>query len=62
MYKRQIYAYGHGSGANTNVIKNSTIEKGMGNYVYPGGSNDPVTHATYTDNRDYHTGAALTLP
>lgn len=61
-YYHTVYVYGTGSGATKNVVRNSAIEKGMGSYVYRGGSGDPVTHATYTGNRDFHTGAALTLP
>jgi hypothetical protein len=61
-YHYTVYVYGTGPGATSNVVKNSAIEKGMSWYVYPGGSNDPVTHATYTNNRDFHTKAALSLP
>ena len=55
-------ARGPGPGATQNVFKNSAIEKGMASYVYPSQANDPVIHATYTNNRDFHSGAALTLP
>ncbi|MDQ4090352.1 MAG: malectin [Actinomycetota bacterium] len=61
-YYYTVYAYGTGPGATQNVFKNSAIEKGMASYVYPSQANDPVIHATYTNNRDFHSGAALTLP
>lgn len=61
-YYYTVYAYGTGPGATQNVFKNSAIERGMSDYVYPDQPSDPVIHATYTNNRDFHTGAPLTLP
>lgn len=61
-YNYAIYLYGTGPGARQNVVKNSAIEKGLSSYVYPDTPPDPVVHATYVNNRDFHTGAALTLP
>lgn len=61
-YHFTVYLYGTGPGATQNVMKNSLIEKGMGSYVYPSQPHDPVVHATYTNNRDFHTRAPLTLP
>lgn len=61
-YYYTVYAYGTGPGAGQNVVKNSSIERGIATYVYPNTAADPVIHATYTGNRDFHTGGALTLP
>jgi hypothetical protein len=61
-YHYTVYAYGRGAGATQNVVRNSAIERGMASYVYPGGSNDRVVHASYQDNRDFHSGARLALP
>ncbi len=61
-YYYTVYLYGMGPGATQNVVKNSRIEKGMASYVYPSQPHDPVVQATYSNNRDFHTGALLTLP
>ena len=61
-YNYTVYFYGTGPGARQNVVKNSAIEKGLSDYVYPDTPPDPVIHATYVNNRDFHTGATLSLP
>lgn len=61
-YNYAIYLYGTGPGATQNVVKNSAIERGITGYVYPDTPPDPVVHASYVNNRDFHTGAPLALP
>lgn len=41
-----------------NLVQNSALEAAVGDYVYPGSP----TQATYVNNRDFDTGAVLTLP
>lgn len=57
-----IYIYGLGTGAHSNVVSNSVIESGKAGYVYPGNDGDPVVQASYSNNRDLHSGMALQLP
>lgn len=61
-YNYAVYLYGTGPGATRNVVKNSAIERGISGYVYPDTPPDPVVHAAYVNNRDFHTNAPLSLP